>query len=88
MRLHLADAAYTPDALIDAGLPAALVKRLMADGPRAVPERARVSVAGRKRTVEPTRHYVWGPDARTLLASPAQRAMVPSDVVISSRADA
>lgn len=76
--LRLADTAYTPDALIDAGLPAALVKRLLADGPRAVPERARVSVTGRARTTEPTTHYVWGPDAMTLLAEPAQRALLSS----------
>lgn len=86
MRLRLADTAYTPDALVDAGLPAALVKRLMADGPRAVPERARVAVTGRKRTVEPTRHYVWGPDARTLLDCPAQAALLPTGISTMSRA--
>ena len=80
MRLRLADTAYTPDALIDAGLPPALVQRLLADGPRAVPERARVSVTGRKRTPEPIRHYAWGPDVRTLLAERAQRALLPSSL--------
>jgi hypothetical protein len=65
--LRLRDDAYTPGALIEAGVPAALVRTLIADGPRAVPERARESVTGRRRS-EPTTHYVWGPDARRLLS--------------------
>lgn len=84
MRIRFAATAYTPDALLDAGLPAPLVKRLLADGPRAVPERARVSVTGRGRTTEPTRHYVWGPDAAALCAEPAQDALLPSTISISA----
>ena len=66
-KLKLRDAAYTLDALIDVGVPTNVARTLLADGPRAVPERAYISVSGRRRTKEPERFYVWGPDAMTLL---------------------
>lgn len=53
--------AWAPAALIAAGFDAELVQRAIVDGRHAVPERARVSVGGRKRTA-PTSRYVWGPD--------------------------
>lgn len=58
--------AYTASALVEAGLDPALVARLLVDGPRAVPERPRLSLTGRKRGA-PTTTYVWGPDADVLL---------------------
>jgi hypothetical protein len=59
--------AWAPEALVDAGVvPADRVRFLIADGPRAVPERPRLSATGRKRG-ESTRHYIWGPDLRFLL---------------------
>lgn len=59
-RIFAADA-FTVECVIAAGIPADVARRAMADGPRATPQRARVSLDGRKRT-EPTIHYVWGPD--------------------------
>lgn len=58
--------AYSLDAVLESGIPRATAVKLLADGPRAVPERPRLSMHGRKRG-EPTTHYVWGPDANTLL---------------------
>jgi hypothetical protein len=58
--------AWTPEALVAAGYTPEDVNRWLVDGPRAVPERARLSVTGRKRTPQPTRRYVWGPDLRFL----------------------
>lgn len=60
--------AYTVQALVDAGIPAAVAVTLTASGPRAVPERALVSVTGRKRTKQPATSYCWGPDVNALLA--------------------
>lgn len=58
--------AWAPEALIAAGVPAARVRQLLADGPRAVPERPRLSVTGRRRADATTR-YVWGLDLGFLL---------------------
>lgn len=66
--MKLGNDAYTPEALMDAGLDYKVVKTLLADGPRAVPERPRTTLTGRGREKEPTTRYVWGPDARVLLA--------------------
>lgn len=55
--------AWTPEALVAAGLPPEKVRLMLATGSRAIAERPRVSVQGWKRS-EPTRHYVWGPDIR------------------------
>ncbi len=63
----LRQAAYTVEALLDAGVPPTVVRTLVADGPRATPERALVSVEGCRRTKEPVTTYVWGPDAMALL---------------------
>jgi hypothetical protein len=66
--------AYTLEAVIEAGLTPEQARLCLADGPRAVPERARVSMTGRKRT-EPTTRYVWGPDANWLLGlTPTRKA--------------
>lgn len=62
--------AFTVDACIEAGIPASVAQRAVADGPRATPQRARLSLHGRKRT-EPTTCYVWGPDLRFLTAGRA-----------------
>jgi len=59
--------AYAPEALVEAGVPASLVRTLVADGPRAIPERPFLSLHGRKREKAPTTYYVWGPDAAALL---------------------
>ena len=59
--------AYTADALIEAGGPSAAARTLLADGPRAVLERPRLSLTGRRRG-PPTTVYVWGPDAARLLS--------------------
>lgn len=59
--------AFTPNALVDAGVPVALVNLLIADGRNAVPERPRVSITGRGRAEEETRRYVWGPDVAAFL---------------------
>lgn len=63
--------AYTLDAVIEAGIPPAVARTLVADGPNAVPERARTSIEGRGRTKDPIRDYVWGPDAMVILAGRA-----------------
>ena len=65
--IKLKSAAYTLEAIIGAGIHPDIARTLLADGPKAVPERAIVSGGGRKRTNEPTTLYVWGPDAMTLL---------------------
>lgn len=57
--------AWTPEALVEAGVPGELVTVLVVD-PRAQLEAARVSLTRRQRT-DPTRTYVWGPDIRNLL---------------------
>lgn len=59
--------AYTPDALVQAGVPPELVRTLLVDPKRASPEHARLSVTGRKRTTTPTLEYGWGPDVNYLL---------------------
>jgi hypothetical protein len=69
---RLQRAAYSPDALIDAGLSSDQARRLLADGPRAVPERPRVRLTGRRRG-PPTSTYIWGPDAALLLRDDAWR---------------
>lgn len=61
---------WAPEALVAAGLPAETVRRCLADGPRAVPERPRLSTTGRKRGPATTR-YVWGPDLRFLTGGTA-----------------
>ncbi len=66
MTLRLRAAAYTLDAIIDAGVDPEIARTLLADGPQAVPERPLMRVGGRKRD-ELTTHYVWGPDAMVLL---------------------
>lgn len=65
--MTLRSAAYTVEAIVAAGVRAEVARTLVADGPRAVPERALVAVGGRKRTKQPVRGYVWGPDAASLL---------------------
>lgn len=53
----------TPDALIDAGVPSALVGAMLADSRdpmHAIARRARVSL--RRRTRREARAYVWTPD--------------------------
>lgn len=70
--MKLRNDAYTPEALMDAGIPPAVVKTLIADGPRAVPERPLLAVGGRKRDKLATTRYVWGPDAMVLLAETAK----------------
>lgn len=63
----LADA-YTVEAVAEAwGLSISVVRTVIADGPRAVPMRPRISVT-RKGRGELTTCYVWGPDAMVLLA--------------------
>lgn len=85
--LLLRDDAYTPGALIDAGVPADLVRTLIADGPRAVPERAREAMTGRKRS-QPTTNYVWGPDARRLLSEvKANHALQSAGLRLCSQAE-
>ena len=59
--------AYTVQAVVDAGVDPRVARTLLADGPRALPERAFTSLTGRRRTKEPIREYVWGPDAIVLL---------------------
>jgi hypothetical protein len=67
--MNLKKDAYTPEALVAAGYEPQSVKTWIADGARAVPQRARLSVTGRKRTLQPTTHYVWGPDVMGFLGS-------------------
>ena len=56
--------AFTPDALVEAGVPGTLVRVLLVrdDAP---PMRARVGL--RRRTRVETHTYVWGPDVAGLL---------------------
>lgn len=69
-KLSLRKAAYTVEALIDAGVPAARALTLrVAVGQK--PERALVSVRGRTRTRDTITDYVWGPDAMVLLEGKA-----------------
>lgn len=85
--LLLRNEAYTPNALIDAGLAADVVRTLIVDGPRAVPERARESLTGRKRT-QPTVHHVWGCDARALLAEvKGQHALQSAGLRLAGKAE-
>lgn len=63
-RIFAADA-FTVDCCIEAGIPAAVARTAIVDGPRATPQRARTSLNGRTRT-EPTTQYVWGPDLKFL----------------------
>lgn len=70
--------AYTLNAVVEAGIPVTVAKLLLADGPRAVPARPRLSVTKRGRG-DLTTHYVWGPDANTLLAEPAQARLLPTE---------
>lgn len=63
--------AYSLEAVVNAGVPAKVARALVVDGPRAVPERPRVSTSRRGRGPETT-SYIWGPDANALLAEPAQ----------------
>lgn len=59
--------AWAPEALVEAGvITGEQARRFLADGKRAVPERPRLSVRGRKRGEKTTR-YIWGPDLRFLL---------------------
>lgn len=76
MNMRLGKKAYTLGALTDAGMPADVARTMLADGRNAVPERALLSTepGTRKRTPQPTRDYVWGPDAMTLLAGVRERA--------------
>ena len=60
--------AWDPDALVEAGFDPQLVRTWLVSGPNAVPERARLSLHGRKRTIDPTTRYVWGPDLEFLAA--------------------
>lgn len=62
--------AYTLEAVVEAGVPARIARKLLADGPANVPERPRTSLVRRGRASE-TRAYVWGPDAVALLLEPA-----------------
>jgi hypothetical protein len=73
MTLAFRRAAYTLDALIEAGVDPQVAHTLLVDGRRAVPERALVSLYRRQRTPEPIQEYVWGPDAEVLLQEPKQR---------------
>lgn len=65
--------AYTLEAVVEAGIPAAVARKLLADGPRAVEMRPRLRLAGRGRGPA-TKSYVWGPDAAALLQEPANRS--------------
>lgn len=64
-RIFAADA-FTPECVIEAGIPPKLAHNAVVDGRRATPQRARESLSGRKRT-EPTTRYVWGPDLRFIM---------------------
>ena len=66
MKLKLKNDAYTIGALVDAGVPGAVARTLLADGPNAVPEKPLLSLTSRRRG-ELTTSYVWGPDAEVLL---------------------
>lgn len=58
--------AYTLDAIVEGGVDPKDARKFLVDSRRAEPERARVSISGRKRT-EPTLDYAWGPDVNFLL---------------------
>ena len=58
--------AWDPSVLTDLGVPADVVMKMIAAGPRAVPDRPRLSLDGRRRG-SPTTLYVWGPDIPALL---------------------
>jgi len=61
-RIFRADA-FTPEAVIAAGIPASVAHAAIVDGPRATPQRALISAEpGKSKRTEPTRRYVWGPD--------------------------
>lgn len=64
--------AWTPDALIDAGIDAKHVMLWRVDPKRARPERARLALLGRKRTEATTLEYVWGLDLEFLIADPVK----------------
>lgn len=83
MTLTFRRAAYCPQALVDAGIPSHVVRTLLADGPRAVPERAYVGLHGRRRTPEPTREYVWGPDVEVLLQDRKERTDDPDPTALA-----
>lgn len=53
--------AWAPEVLEEAGVLPEQIVTLFADGKRAVPERPRLSLVGRKRG-DLTKRYVWGPD--------------------------
>lgn len=59
--------AFTVEAVVEAGVPHETALLAIADGPRAVPTRARMTLTGRAWT-EPTRRYVWGSDLVFLLS--------------------
>jgi hypothetical protein len=60
--------AWDPTVLIDLGIPAETVMTMIADGPRAVPERPRLNLDGRRRG-DRTTCYVWGPDIPVFLGT-------------------
>ena len=64
-RIFRADA-VTVECAIEAGIPEAVARVAIVDGPKATPERARTSLSGRTRT-EPTTRYIWGPDLAFLM---------------------
>jgi hypothetical protein len=70
LNIKLRKDAYSLAALIDAGVPVAVARKLLVAQPSR-PERPRVSVTGRKRDPETT-EYIWGPDASVLLQEEAQ----------------
>ncbi len=59
--------AWTPDALVEVGIPAEIVNKMIAHGKRAVPERCRTVVGQKRKLTEPTTLYIWGPDIPFLL---------------------
>lgn len=62
--------AYTLAAVVEAGIPPSIARKLLADGPNCIEMRPRVRLAGRGRAPL-TKAYVWGPDAVALLSEPA-----------------
>ena len=73
MTLTFRRAAYTQEALVNVGVDPRIVRTLLAAGPRAIPERALITLHGRRRTAEPIQEYVWGPDAAVLLKEREER---------------
>lgn len=59
--------AWDPEALVAYGIPAEVVRTMVADGTRAVPESPRKAVGERRHRGERTTRYVWGPDIPFLL---------------------